>query len=44
VGEQIRDATSRAAQSEARLREVRDEQSFRGTQGWELHLQRLTSI
>ena len=44
VGEQIRDATSLAAQSEARLREIRDEQSFRGPEGWELHLKRLTSI
>ncbi len=45
IGESIRVATSKAADSEARLRQIRDEQAWRRNQrGWKLHLTRLTSI
>ncbi|MBW2292612.1 MAG: hypothetical protein JRG89_10300 [Deltaproteobacteria bacterium] len=45
IGESIRVATSKAADSQARLRQIRDEQAWRRNQGeWKLHLQRLTSI
>jgi hypothetical protein len=45
IGESIRLATSKAADSEARVRQIRDEQAWRRNQSeWKLHLQRLTSI
>jgi len=45
IGESIRRATSKAADSEARVRQIRDEQAWRRNQsGWKLHLQRLTKI
>jgi hypothetical protein len=44
-GDRIRAATSLAADSEARLREIREEQSYRGNQSeMTLHLRRLTSL
>ena len=45
VGESIREATTRVADSEARLRQVREEQQWRRNEGQlTLHLRRLTSI
>jgi hypothetical protein len=45
IGDSIRVATSKAADSEARVRQIRDEQAWRRNQnGWKLHLVRLTSI
>lgn len=45
IGDSIRDATSEVADSEARLRQIRDEQAWRHNQNqWWLHLKRLTSI
>ena len=45
IGDSIRVATSKAADSEARLRQIRDEQAWRRNQSeWKLHLQRLTNI
>jgi len=45
IGSSIRVATSHAADSEARLREILDEQAWRRNEKqWSLHLKRLTSI
>ena len=45
IGSDIRVATSHVADSEARLREIRDEQAWRRNESqWSLHLKRLTSI
>lgn len=45
IGESIRVATSQAADSEARLRQIQDEQAWRRNESrWKLHLTRLTSI
>ncbi|MCP5042339.1 MAG: hypothetical protein GY944_15040 [bacterium] len=45
IGDSIRVATSQVADSEARLRQIRDEQAWRRNEsGWTLHLKRLTSI
>ncbi|MFT5442758.1 MAG: hypothetical protein ACI8W3_001802 [Myxococcota bacterium] len=45
IGDGIRAATSKVADSEARLRQINDEQSWRRDEsGWSLHLTRLTSI
>lgn len=45
IGAAVRTATSEVADSEARLRQIRDEQSWRrDTLNWSLHLQRLTRI
>ena len=44
-GDQIRIATAEVAVLDARVREIRDEQSFRGgSDDWMLHLKRLTNI
>jgi hypothetical protein len=45
IGDKIRTATTRVADSEARLREIRDEQQWRRSDGqFDLHLRRLTSL
>jgi hypothetical protein len=45
IGASIRVATSKAADREARIREIRDEQNWRRNEGQvRLHLKRLTSI
>ncbi|HIM00970.1 MAG TPA: hypothetical protein EYG46_08265 [Myxococcales bacterium] len=45
IGDKIRTATTRVADSEARLREIRDEQQWRRIGGqFNLHLRRLTSL
>ncbi len=45
IGSSIRVATSHVADSEARLREIQDEQAWRRNESqWTLHLKRLTSI
>ncbi len=45
IGDSIRVATSQAADSEARLRQIQDEQAWRRNESqWKLHLTRLTSI
>ncbi|MGY8804183.1 MAG: hypothetical protein ACKVK6_08115, partial [bacterium] len=45
IGDKIRTATTRVADSEARLREIRDEQQCRRIDGqFDLHLRRLTSL
>ncbi len=44
-GEQIRIATAEVAERDARVREIREEQSFRGgSDDWMLHVKRLTNI
>jgi hypothetical protein len=45
IGSSIRVATSHVADSEARLREIQDEQAWRRNESqWSLHLKRLTNI
>jgi len=45
VGNSIRVATSNAAEREARIRDIKDEQAWRRNDGqFSLHLKRLTSI
>lgn len=45
IGDSIRVATSKVADSEARLRQIRDEQVWRkNDKQWSLHLRRLTSL
>lgn len=45
IGDGIRAATSKVADSEARLRQISDEQSWRRDEsGWSLHVTRLTSL
>lgn len=45
IGNSVRVATSEVADAEARLRQIRDEQTWRRNQGaWTLHLKRLTTI
>ena len=45
IGDSIRVATSKVADSEARLRQIRDEQAWRKNEKeWSLHLRRLTRI
>ncbi len=45
IGDSIRVATSKAAEREARVREIHDEQAWRRNEGQvKLHLKRLTSI
>ena len=45
IGDSIRVATSKVADSEARLRQIRDEQAWRkNDKEWSLHLRRLTRI
>ncbi len=45
IGNSIRAATSMVADSEARLRQIRNEQAWRRNEGqWMLHLERLTSL
>ena len=44
-GDQIRIATSEVAERDARVREIQEEQSFRGgSDDWMLHLKRITNI